>query len=65
MTWLTSGHTLAKFKMAQVARVGETADLAKLTSLDNDVLLNELHVRYDRDAIYVRLGKLPSKLNLI
>jgi myosin heavy subunit len=50
-----SDHWIADVNMAQPPKVGQTADLATLTSLDNDVLLNELHVRYDQDSIYVCL----------
>ncbi len=32
---------------------GEVADLATLTNLNADTLLQELHVRYEKDVIYV------------
>jgi myosin heavy subunit len=33
---------------------GQTDDLASLAALDESILLEELHVRYQADQVYVR-----------
>lgn len=51
-------------------RLGHADDLATLAQLDDEILLNHLHTRYDVDKIYVsangtgQLSKICSLRNL-
>ena len=48
-------HTCKRQQSMAFYVEGDVDDLAKLTRLDESVLLEQLHRRYDLDKIYVRI----------